>query len=228
MLATADSGKSVLARTDAINLLQALPDGSIDLLLTDIPYENVDKPTGGLRILDKEQANRLDFDLIDFAREAMRVARQNIVIFCGKEQISPLYRLFDAEGLTTRLLIWEKTNPMPMNSTHVFLSGIEAAVYARKPWAAFNSTYRNTVFRYPSGSSLRHPTEKPQALFKELITLLSNPGDLVLDPCLGSGTTATAALATNRRFIAGDHDQDCIDTSIGRLLAATQQPRLLL
>ena len=115
------------------------------------------------------------------------------------------------------MIVWEKTNPMPMNGRYVFLSGVECAVHFRKKGATFNGNCINTVFRFPNGSSKRHPTEKPLALFTKLIDLLTDPGDLVLDPCMGSGTTAIACEQTGRRYICGDINPDYAGMAIQRL-----------
>lgn len=197
-----------IKQCDAIKLMQTLPDSYVDLLLTDIPYARVNKPSNGLRVIDKKQANKETFNLRNFAREAFRVTKGSAIIFCGKEQFSTLYEDFDDRGATTRMIVWEKTNPMPMNGRYVFLSGVECAVHFRKKQATFNGNCINTVFRFPNGSSKRHPTEKPLALFTKFIDLLTDPGDLVLGPCMGSGTTAIACKQTGRRYICGDINPD--------------------
>ena len=214
----ADSGMGGdIKQCDAIELMQTLPDSYVDLLLTDIPYARVNKSSNGLRVIDKKQANKETFDLQSFAREAFRVTKGNAVIFCGKEQFSTLYGYFDDWGATTRMIVWEKTNPMPMNGRYVFLSGVECAVHFRKKQATFNGNCINTVFRFPNGSSKRHPTEKPLALFTKFIDLLTDPGGLVLDPCMGSGTTAIACEQTGRRYICGDINPDYAGMAIQRL-----------
>ena len=217
MLHELENGKNVIGVTDAIKLLQALPDHSIDLLLTDIPYARVNKPSAGLRIIDKADANEETFDLEDFASEVLRVTKGNAVIFCGKEQFSPLYQHFDERGFATRMIVWEKTNPLPMNGSVMFLSGVECAVHFRKERATFNEQYQNTVFRFPSGSSLRHPTEKPLDMFKRFVEILSKPQDLVCDPCMGSGTAAVAARQLGRRYLCSDINPENAKTALLRL-----------
>ncbi len=214
---TAIPAPNSVRQSDAIALLKTIPNRYVDLLLTDIPYEQVNKPSGGLRRIDKGQANELNFNPLEFAHHTLRVTRGSAVIFCGKEQFSLLYEHFDRQGFTTRMIVWEKTNPMPMNGKHIFLSGVECAVHFRKPGAAFNGHCRNTVFRFPNGSSRRHPTEKTLALFRELIELLTNPGDLVCDPCIGAGTTAVACQQLNRRWIGGDINPEYVHLTNNRL-----------
>ena len=214
-------GDNVIKCSDAIELMGSLPANGVDLLLTDIPYARVNKPSNGLRIIDKRAANEETFDLQEFAQEAVRITRGSAVIFCGKEQFSPLYQYFDEQGATTRMIVWEKTNPMPMNGRHVFLSGVECAVFFRKKRATFNGNLLNTVFRFPNGSSRRHPTEKPLAMFKQFIEILTDTGDLVCDPCMGSGTTAVACSQLGRRYICNDINPENLNIAIQRLQRET-------
>lgn len=57
----------------------------------------------------------------------------------------------------------------------------------------------------------RHPTQKPEALLERVVLASTNPGDLVLDPFMGSGTTGVAALRHGRRFIGIEMDKDYLD-----------------
>jgi site-specific DNA-methyltransferase (adenine-specific) len=195
---------------DAIKLLKKLKDNSIDLFLTDIPYEKVNKKSNGLRKLDKKDANTKTFELKDFLEEVNRKTKGSGYIFCGKEQVSEIFDFFSSRNLTTRLMIWEKTNPSPMNCKYVWMSGIETFVYFKKPGSVFNENYKNSVIRFPNGSSKIHPTQKSLKLFEYIIKVSSNEGDLVFDPCVGSGTTAVAAKKLNRNFLVGDiSDEYC-------------------
>ena len=66
--------------------------------------------------------------------------------------------------------------------------------------------YPRTVLRVPSEGHGIHPTQKPVALFEYLIRTYTNPGDLVLDTFMGSGTTAVACINTNRNFVGFERD----------------------
>ncbi len=70
------------------------------------------------------------------------------------------------------------------------------------------SGYPNTVIEFKHDKSLAHPTQKPVALFEYLIKTYTNEGDLVLDNCAGSGTTAIAAINTSRSYILMEKDED--------------------
>lgn len=105
-------------------------------------------------------------------------------------------------------MVWQKSNPSPMNGKHVYLSGVEFAIWFKKKGATtFNAFCKNTVFKYPNGSSKLHPTQKNLELWKELIKDNTNESDIVFDPCMGSGTTAIACLETNRHYIGFELDE---------------------
>ena len=130
-----------------------------------------------------------------------------IYIYCGTEQVSNIRKLLVQNKLSTRLIIWEKSNPSPMNGDKIWLSGIECCVYGKFPKATFNLHCKNTVLRYPCGRSKIHPTQKPLKMFEDLILASSNEGDIILDPFIGSGTTALASINTRRNFIGIEKDE---------------------
>lgn len=191
---------------DCLEGIKLIPDKSIDLILTDIPYNEANRDSNGLRNLDKENADVLTFDLDKFLKECDRVCKGSFYIFCGFQQLSEIDKYFREHKISRRCIVWEKTNPSPMNAKTIWLSGIEVCVYGKKPKAPFNSFYRNTVLKYPSGRSKQHPTEKPLKLFEELLQISSNEGDVILDPCMGSGTTAVASVKNKRNFIGFEID----------------------
>lgn len=119
--------------------------------------------------------------------------------------------------MSTRLCIWEKTNPSPMNGDKIWLSGIECCVFGRFPNATFNEHCKNTVFRYPCGRNKLHPTQKPLELIEKLVLASSNEGDTVLDPCMGSGTTGVACKKNNRNFIGIEMDGEFYNIASRRI-----------
>lgn len=127
---------NTITNTDCIEFMNGMPDSMVNLTLTDIPYGVVNRNDNGLRSLDKGLADVMQFDLIEFLNELYRITQNTIIIFCGKEQLSPVYKFFSEKQAkhlgTVRQLIWEKTNPSPMNGQHIYLSGIENAVWFKK------------------------------------------------------------------------------------------------
>ena len=210
-----------LLQGDCMELMNNIPNESIDLVLTDIPYDEVNRKDNGLRKLDKENADVLTFDLINFLEQLYDKAKSTIIIFCGKEQVSIIHSYFNDKQKkgkgTVRQLIWEKSNPSPMNGQHIYLSGVENAIWFKKRGGTFNAHCKNTVFKYPIGRSKLHPTEKNHLLLQELILDNSNENDLILDPCMGSGSTGVVALQNNRNFLGIELNQNYFEIAKNRL-----------
>jgi site-specific DNA-methyltransferase (adenine-specific) len=77
--------------------------------------------------------------------------------------------------------------------------------------------YPLTTIKFNRDSDKLHPTQKPIALFEYLINTYTNEGDIILDNCMGSGTTAVAALSTNRRFIGFETEPAYIEIANKRI-----------
>ena len=117
-----------------------------------------------------------------------------------------------------RQLIWKKTNPVPSNGKYVYLSGIEDAVWFRKPKGTYNGYCKNTVFEYPIQSKQIHPTEKNHKLFEELILDNSNEGQIIFDPCMGSAVSGLMALKNGRNFIGCELNEEFFNIAKERLI----------
>ena len=96
-----------------------------------------------------------------------------------------------------------------MNGQYIYLSGVEVAVWFKKSGAkVFNAHCKNTVFKYPNGSSKLHPTEKNHNLLKDLILDNTNENNVVFDPCAGSGSHLLVALQNQRNAIGIELDEN--------------------
>ena len=206
-----------LIKGDCLELMKGIPDKSIDLTLTDIPYGVVNRESNGLRCLDKQMADVVDFEIKDIVSEFARITKGSVYVFCGTEQVSELRAEMIKAGMSTRLVIWNKTNPSPMNGQHIWLSSVECCVFGKFPKATFNEHCKGSVLNFPSGRGKVHPTEKPLKLFEYLVTVSSNEGDMVLDPFMGSGTTGVAAKNTNRNFIGIELDEKYFEIAKERI-----------
>lgn len=204
---------------DCMELMKDIPDKSIDFILTDIPYGEVNRESNGLRKLDKEKADIMTFDLISFLEQTYRITNNSICIFCGREQFSDIYKFFAQKNGTVRPIVWEKTNPSPMNGQYIYLSGVEFAVWFKKRGGkgTFNAHCKNVVLRHPNGKSKLHPTEKNHELLKELILDNTNPGDIVFDPCCGSGSHLLVANNLGRNAIGFELDEHYFQIAKERL-----------
>jgi site-specific DNA-methyltransferase (adenine-specific) len=204
---------------DCFDVMRDLPDGSVDILLTDVPYNAVNRKGGGLRNLDKGVADSAQFDLDLLVFEIGRLSVGSVYVFCGREQCSPLSIAIEKSGFTVRLGVWQKTNPSPMNGHVMWLSGLEFCVFGRKPKAIFNAHCKPALWAFPSQRSKIHPTQKPVGLFQYLIEASSDDHAVVCDPFGGSGTTAIAAENTDRRWICIERDPEYAAKAIDRIRA---------
>lgn len=210
-------GQMTLLQGDCLELMKDIPDGGVDLLLTDIPYGVVNRESNGLRNLNKGLADVSGFDLVSLCKQMASKTSGSIYVFCGSEQVSAIRKTLVELGFSTRLCIWEKTNPSPMNGQHIWLSGVECCVFGKRRGAIFNEHCKNSVFRFPSGRNKLHPTQKPLPLVQYLVEVSSNPGDVVFDPFMGSGTTGVACVNTERKFIGMELDEEYFEIAKNRI-----------
>lgn len=215
-----------LLQGDCIEVMKSMKNDSVDFTLTDIPYNEVNRKSNGLRDLDKQKADVLTFDLNVFLKEVYRITKNSICIFCGREQFSEIYSFFAKQKGTVRPIVWQKSNPSPMNGQHIYLSGVEFAVWFKKSGAkVFNAHCKNTVFKYPNGSSKLHPTEKNHGLLKELILDNTNENDIVFDCCMGSGSHLVVALENNRRAMGIELDENYFNIAKERIYEQRKSER---
>lgn len=208
----------MLFHGDCLEIMKNIEDKTANFVLTDIPYAEVNRSSNGLRNLDKGNADVLTFDLYNFLEELYRITSNSICVFCGREQFSTIYSFFANKKGTVRPIVWEKTNPSPMNGQHIYLSGVEFAVWFKKSGGGtFNAHCKNVVFRYPNGRSKLHPTEKNHDLLRDLILDNTNEYDVVFDPCCGSGSHCYVAKNLDRKFIGIELDDNYFNIAKERI-----------
>lgn len=220
--------------------MPTLDDKSIDLVLTDPPYQ-ISKKTGFLSCGDKgverfkvpmsygkwdKKTDNKQKELIDtFCKEAYRVLKPSgtIIVFYDLWKIESLSEILKDKGFRMlRFIEWLKTNPVPLNSSVSYLTNARevavVAVKGSKP--TFNSKYNRGVFERPihrDGGKRIHPTQKPLALMSELIEIHSNSGDVVLDPFSGSATTLISAFQNDRSSIGCEISSKFYKSAVKRL-----------
>lgn len=216
-------GLATLYLGDCIDILPTL--GKVDAVVTDPPYGKVNRESGGLRSLDKGVADIVEFDEFWLADTFSKIAN-SVYIWCGTEQVSEYRRAMVNAGMTTRLCIWEKTNPSPMNGQHLWLSSIETCVFGRAKGAVFNEHCASPVWRMATQPKEFHPTAKPVELMKIQIKASSNEEQIVLDPFMGSGTTGVAAVQMGRKFIGIEREPKYFEIACKRIENAQRQEKL--
>ena len=120
------------------------------------------------------------------------------------------------------IIRWEKPNPMPANRDRRYVWDAEYAVWcARGKWTfnRLSDKYDRPEIVCATPGKRLHPTQKPVQLMETLITRHSNPGDIVLDPFMGSGTTGVAAMKLGRKFYGIEKDPGYFAVAQDRLVA---------
>lgn len=187
---------------DCREVLAGMETWSVDAIITDPPYNAINRATGGLRSLDKGSADSLPVDIDALAPEFARVAAGSIYAWCSDERLSTWLSAFHRAGMTTRTGVWWKTNPSPMNGEYLWLSAVEVCAFARHDGAYFARRCAPAVWRGPTQTEVDwHPTPKPVWLMRELVTASVPEGGIVLDPFMGSGSVGVACRLTGRRFV---------------------------
>jgi len=225
---------------------ERLDDDSVDCVITDPPYGidvNIDREADPsnpdtrskpakhrgdvMGDLDEDEALGLFRDVM---AEVSRVLKPtgHLYVFASWKT-SHLFRsiIEDSQVQLRNRLIWRKDNPVTM---HTWGDGLpsyahryEDIWFACGPDAAgFGNTpidvLEHTDARFADGES-RHPTQKPVSVISDMLTNSTQPGDTVLDPFMGSGTTAVAAIQNDRDYVGFEVDaenyRDVIERRIG-------------
>lgn len=208
-----------LIHGDSVAVLKGLPDACVDLVCTDPPYGN-DAPygRGGRTILG--DANPL-VGLLALSETYRLLRRNRCCVFFLDAKHLPFIDLFVrryTRFCVREYVVWDK-RIMGMGSA--FRKQHELVVVLEKGKPAYNSRAIPNVLGCPRAVARQeHPHQKPVPLIQTLIAHTTKPGDVVLDPFLGSGTTALAAVALGRRYIGIERDKRYVQLARSRIAAA--------
>lgn len=219
---------------DAVALLRSLPDSCVDLVLTDPPYRVIsggDKPAPGygwrqsvLAANDGKIFKHNDVKFSDYVGELYRVlkAGSHCYIMVNNLNLRELLNVAADAGFGFHnLLRWDKNT---VNANRWYMKDCEyICFFYKKPAKAITNAGSKQGFACKTlrGGTKVHPTEKPVELMRHYIENSSKPGDIVLDPFAGSGSTAVAAKLSGRRFITCELDPHYYLTTLGRLTKIT-------
>lgn len=237
--------------TDCLEGLKEIPDNSVDLIVTDPPYflsmgHAGSKETAFNTNTDQINSNRTFGDLTiakPFYRQLFQEFRRVLkpegafYYFTDWRGYAFYFPIINAELPVRNMIVWDKKSGPGSYYTfahELIIYGTAAAKLLHKGgtnvWriAAFSSGAKKT------DGAKRHPTQKPVEIIEKMILDSSEPGAVVLDTFMGSGTTAVACLRTGRNYIGFEQDekyhaiaQERIAEEIDRLLAAEDEPEAI-
>lgn len=222
-----------LLQGNCIDKIKGVEDSSIDLILTDPPYnigefaKSRNANIGNMRDnffvdagWDNIDANEWELNMWELFAELPRVLKvgASVVMFMSFLKIPKIIDMAVSNGLYYKTTgIWHKTNPIPMNMNLHFISSVEPWIYFT--YGAKTGTYNNNgiaTHNYIETSVTsrserkfgKHPTQKPVDLMKFFVEYLTNPNDMVLDPFMGSGSAGVACVNANRGFVGIELDKN--------------------
>lgn len=237
---------------DCLEWFRQAPDClRVNAVITDPPYSD-EAHAAGRRVLtrgrDLGRARAVDNAALPFAPltdEARRAVVQWsakhcngwLVAFCQAEAVADWRDdVAEAGSRWIRAQIWVKPDSSPQLSGDRPAQGYEsiATAWCGEGRSRWNGGGKRGVYTFTKhdpeyghgGLQNEHPTKKPIALMNELVSLFSEPGQTVLDPFMGSGTTGVACMGQGRKFIGIESDPRYFATARARMKAAQDQLRL--
>jgi site-specific DNA-methyltransferase (adenine-specific) len=214
-----------LSTGDAVDWLRAQPAESVDLLITDPPYESLEKhrAIGTTTRLKHSKSSSNDwFTIFPNARfgelfaEAFRVLRRHthFYLLCDAETMFVAKPAAEAAGFKFwKPLVWDKQS---IGMGYHYRARYEFVLFFEKGKRRLNDLGIADVIAVPRVRG-GYPAEKPPEVAEVLIGQSSEPGELVVDPFMGSGSTGVAALRLGRRFLGNDLNPEAVTAADARL-----------
>ena len=234
-----------LSAQDAVDWLRDQPSESLDLLITDPAYESLEKhrAVGTTTRLKHSKASSNDWfkvfpnsRLRELFQEVFRVLKRNTHFYLMCDAETMFIAKPEAEGAGFRFwkpLVWDKRT---IGMGYHYRARYEFILFFEKGKRRLNDLGIADVISVPRVHR-GYPAEKPSEVAEILIRQSSQPGEVVADPFMGSGSVGVAAARLGRRFLGNDLNQGAVRLARQRLtslarspeseLAARNQPNLL-
>lgn len=235
---------------DCLEVMKSIPDGSVDLILCDLPYGTTACKWDSVIPFDPlwEQYRRIAKTNAAIVLTASQPFTTSLIASNMKEF---RYCWVWQKTIATNFMLLKKQPGKKHEDVAVFYRkqptynpqmvpgepysdkprkrtvGVHGdAVTMKKPIENSGTRYPSSVVKFSNGNNGNvHPTQKPVALMEYLILTYNNEGDTVMDNCMGSGTTGVACMNTGRRFIGIEMDAGYFQVAQGRIMeAAAKQP----
>jgi site-specific DNA-methyltransferase (adenine-specific) len=230
-------GRATLYLGDCLEVMASPP--PVDHTLSDPPYEDeLHAAIGRIRRSDgREMVQDLGFEGINASRsqvaaEVVRLTKGWAILFTLAEGVRAWRdELQAANAKYDTCLAWVKPDSTPRMNGQGPARGFECAVTAwcGPGYRSWNRGGKRGVYTHLVNNPERtgqHPTEKPRRLMSELVADFTQPGQTILDPFMGSGTTGVSALMASRSFIGIERDPKYFEIACQRLEDSLRQQPL--
>lgn len=221
---------------NCIEVIKEVKSDSIDLILTDPPYNIGKYSTGNIKFDWRSDVNNdiaewdwEEFEPNDIAKELVRILKPkgNLFIFCSYNLIGKWHEILDPLFDTFQFMIWHKTNPTPKFYKNGFLNSCEMIICCWNKGHQWNFSNQRDMHNFFESSicmgkerlkNPKHPTQKPVRLLEHIVKIASDENGIVFDPFMGVASTGIAALKNNRRFSGIEIDEAFYNASVNRLV----------
>jgi site-specific DNA-methyltransferase (adenine-specific) len=214
--------KAELQQGDCLEIMATIPDNSVDLVLVDPPYGVALKPQRktskfkGVEIIGDDNLAWLPAWCV----QLHRVAKNAAFIFCDYKHLRDFQTELERVGFEIKnVLIWNKDWFGMGNNFRPMYEMIILAVKGKYKTKS-NNLSNILTFRRMAPSKMVHVAEKPIKLLELLINESSEPGDIVLDTFMGSGSTGVACMNTGRHFTGIELDPAYFAAAASRIESA--------
>lgn len=206
---------------DCLSGIKRIPDNSIDLIVSDPPYFQGLTHNGQKAMFVDLAVSRPFFENLFY--EYRRVLKKDacMFLFCDWRGYAFYYPLFDAALGASNLLIWDKVSGpgSKYSYSHELLIFHAPTSFTKGGSPIWKIPGFSSGAKKLEGEKV-HPTQKPLALIKQIISDHSGIGDTVLDSFMGSGTTAKACQELNRNFVGFELDINHYRTAQQRIFGS--------
>jgi site-specific DNA-methyltransferase (adenine-specific) len=210
---------------DCLDGLKLIPDELIDLICMDAPYL-INYSTNHRKNKNHDFCTPIAGDsdqqlIIDIIPELYRVLKPNtaMYMFCSPDTIDFFKPLVEEYFKVKNLIIWSKGNWTAGDLKAQYGKSYEIIIYANKGRRIFNGKRLSDIWSFArvAGKNQLHQNQKPVELVEQMVEKSSNVGDIVLDPFIGSGTTAVACKNTGRNYIGFEINEEYVKITEKRL-----------
>ena len=209
---------------DCLQLMKDIPDGSVDLIVTDPPY-GINYQSNYRQQKYSTFKNDQSMDWLDnFVAEIHRVLKQNTAVycFCSWHNVDLFKTAFEKKFKLKNIIVWEKNNTSMGDLKGSYAPKHEFVLFAHKGRRTLNGFRHPDIIKAKRTGNIYHPTEKPVDLLELFLEESSEKHNLILDPFMGSGSTGVACVNTGRRFIGIEIEQKYFDVAAKRIEQASQ------
>lgn len=231
-----------LMQGDCLKRMKEIPSGSVDMILTDPPYELSKSKGGGMMgkggrkfMQEVKSAGMIDgINTESFLNACLPLFKSKEyfcgVFTCSNKQIVEYLNWAEGMGLQYGVGVWHKSNPAPL-CNNKYLGDVEYWIYIKGKKSGIGGSYSSKSMVYKSQVNKKdkaefgHPTCKPVELMEKFITNHSISGQVILDPFMGSGSSGVAAMNLGRKFIGIELDQKYFDIAKQRIVVTNPQPQ---